>query len=504
LVPLAAILGTASGATASGLGDPFVVSSLTLSAADDPASEPTPVDRDTDAVYNGVDLVLSNVAVRGDVTGLPSTLAGCDVSLVDTGNEGFVLADVDADGQISAADVIQDDEAHGVNVNSGGNAPVFAIVSGSVVWVENADWTLSSYLDRGPACTGYDVAVSADGTPPPMPSLGRAWGALTNLSENGNIAQADLLFGASMSSAYVNDPGLGVIPGGIVGYHLVYDLSARSGTLTPLGGSCGNDVQCDDGLTCNGTETCNLSTLTCEPGTPVDCSALEAGCGAATCVEGTGCVVDPVPNGTPCDDGSFCTSGDACLDGQCVGASGAESDCDGYCDEHEIILGCNPLDGLIIPPQAIAYSGGRFPSGGETLITFAIPAGRDVVVSEDPSCAETGVCGAGGTCTAGKIGDPCSQGSDCSQPPFTCRIILNWSTAPDLQLIFAKLRGRPRVELDSLVLPLALGCARKIDLPIVQMPKRRRANFVIKVLGSEDGRRRRDRDRVRFLRDPRR
>jgi hypothetical protein len=35
--------------------------------------------------------------------------------------------------------------------------------------------------------------------------------------------------------------------------------------------ACTTDPECDDGLVCNGSETCNLGTMGCEGGTPVSC-----------------------------------------------------------------------------------------------------------------------------------------------------------------------------------------------------------------------------------------
>ena len=49
-------------------------------------------------------------------------------------------------------------------------------------------------------------------------------------------------------------------------------------TLVPLG--CSSDADCDDGLFCNGAETCDTGTGECLPGTPVDCD------------DGVGCTVD--------------------------------------------------------------------------------------------------------------------------------------------------------------------------------------------------------------------
>lgn len=54
-----------------------------------------------------------------------------------------------------------------------------------------------------------------------------------------------------------------------------------------------------------------------------DCRRVEV-CTTAHCVEGR-CRYQPVEDGTPCDDGAFCTLEDTCVDGVC---SGAARDCD--------------------------------------------------------------------------------------------------------------------------------------------------------------------------------
>jgi len=59
---------------------------------------------------------------------------------------------------------------------------------------------------------------------------------------------------------------------------------------------------------------------------PMDCSFTTPACQVAQCNEATGnCEVVPDDDGTPCDDGVFCTLDDACSAGECVG--GPPNDC---------------------------------------------------------------------------------------------------------------------------------------------------------------------------------
>lgn len=79
---------------------------------------------------------------------------------------------------------------------------------------------------------------------------------------------------------------------------------------------CIDDSGCDDGLFCNGIETCNLVDLTCEIGTDP--------CAGTTCDETNdmcGCLDD-----SECDDGVFCNGAETCVAGSCQ--PGAPVDCD--------------------------------------------------------------------------------------------------------------------------------------------------------------------------------
>ena len=115
-------------------------------------------------------------------------------------------------------------------------------------------------------------------------------------------------------------------------------------TTTCVSNVCGtqnvsNGTSCDDGLYCNGSETCQSGV--CESG-PNPCPGAD---GDSDCSEScnetlNNCTANDAA-GTSCSDGLFCTSGDTCNgSGTCNGGSSnpcpgsdGDSDCTETCDE---------------------------------------------------------------------------------------------------------------------------------------------------------------------------
>ena len=83
---------------------------------------------------------------------------------------------------------------------------------------------------------------------------------------------------------------------------------------------CTIDADCNDDLYCNGTEAC-LNGV-CQAGTLVDCSYLSNQCNNGVCDETTNnCITKPKPDGTTCDDGLYCNTGETCQVGVCTWGS---------------------------------------------------------------------------------------------------------------------------------------------------------------------------------------
>ncbi len=105
-----------------------------------------------------------------------------------------------------------------------------------------------------------------------------------------------------------------------------------------------NGTACDDGLFCTTGETCQSGT--CGGGTARDCSDTNS-CTADSCDDDADqCVHDPVPlNGTACDDGSACTDADVCTNGTCTGTAITCSDGNPCTSDT-----CNPSSGCVYTP----------------------------------------------------------------------------------------------------------------------------------------------------------
>ena len=88
------------------------------------------------------------------------------------------------------------------------------------------------------------------------------------------------------------------------------DGDACNGVETCASGECraGTPVECDDGDACNGVETCDPGSGRCEAGTAIDCTDPFS-CTIDRCVDGE-CVNQP--SDPLCDDGLACNGAETC------------------------------------------------------------------------------------------------------------------------------------------------------------------------------------------------
>jgi hypothetical protein len=113
-----------------------------------------------------------------------------------------------------------------------------------------------------------------------------------------------------------------------------------------------DDGSCNDGLYCDGVETCDLQ-ADCISGTAVTCPAISSQCARNECNEsGHDCAVMPATDGGTCDDASTCTVHDACKDGTCVGQPLCDEPCQ-RCDEGLCLDLCGAPYSLAAQPTTI-------------------------------------------------------------------------------------------------------------------------------------------------------
>ncbi len=247
--------------------------------------------------------------------------------------------------------------------------------------------------------------------------------------------------------------------------------SADAPCLDPLcdaAGNCGvpNTADCDDGIFCNGADTCadgtcsvhagdpcaggaecqdtcNENGATCNVAADVACTSDGNPCtvntcdGAGTCTaapnifapcddgnsctstdqcdDGGTCRGTVVENGAPCDDGDSCTTGDQCQNGACVGTP---LDCSAFSDQCNTGT-CNPDTGSC---RARAIQDGT-DCNDENLCTTADQCvsgtctGTTLDCSAFNSACTVGACDAGtGECGAVSVGNgtACDDLNNCT------------------------------------------------------------------------------------------
>ncbi len=168
----------------------------------------------------------------------------------------------------------------------------------------------SDYLDvAAPGANIWSASIAAGG------------GSITGMSGTSMASPMVAGLAALILSA---DPSLtpaevrqiirdGAVDLGAAGFDRAYGYGRIDAinSLQLVGGTpCTSDPECDDGLWCNGTETCNLGTGQCQPGTAPNCEDGVA-CTDDSCNEATDSC-DNVANDANCDDGLFCNGGETC------------------------------------------------------------------------------------------------------------------------------------------------------------------------------------------------
>ncbi len=189
-------------------------------------------------------------------------------------------------------------------------------------------------------------------------------------------------------------------------------------------------VPCDDGLFCNGTDTCAGTTCTAHAGDP--CA------GGSQCQDVCNEAADDciAPPGTPCNDGLFCDGPDVCNAGSCHPASPppfnnpcifraepCERACNEATDECRVPDGtscddgvfCNGADTCAAAVCAV-HAGDPCAGGAVCQRTCSEPFDSCVAPAGTPCddglwCNGVDVCNGSSSCIS--AGDPCAGGPPC-------------------------------------------------------------------------------------------
>jgi endonuclease/exonuclease/phosphatase family metal-dependent hydrolase len=217
---------------------------------------------------------------------------------------------------------------------------------------------------------------------------------------------------------------------GVTGSSYASDMSVDDVTVTVS--QCSVPADCDDGLWCNGPEDCVSGS--CVAGTPPDCSD-GVGCTDDSCNEGTDSC-DHVANDGLCDNGLYCDGIETCdplLDCQ----AGTAIDCDDAvgCTDDSCNEGTDSCDNV---PNDILCDNGLYCDGAETCdplldcLVGSAPCTADEVCDEtgdvcEPDCNHNSVADsldiAGGTsidCQPNGIPDECEPDFDGDNVPDDC------------------------------------------------------------------------------------
>jgi cysteine-rich repeat protein len=200
-------------------------------------------------------------------------------------------------------------------------------------------------------------------------------------------------------------------PEGIDAPCLVPTCDGETGACDFMPGTDG--VPCDDGDPCTVADTCLEGA--CAPGATANCNDGNP-CTDDACDAGVGCT--HVPNTEPCEDGTVCTVGDACMAGICVGGDDLACDDGNVCTDDS----CDPSSGCVYTPNVLACDDGNACTTQDTCSNGVCAPGAavdcdDMDVCTDDACApavgclntvNTAPCDDGDACT---IGDSCLEGT---------------------------------------------------------------------------------------------
>lgn len=179
-----------------------------------------------------------------------------------------------------------------------------------------------------------------------------------------------------------------------------------TGTLGPAATinvlQCTNNAQCNDGLVCNGIETCVNNA--CVPGNPV-CTNPNL----PVCIEPSGMCVACTQN-SHCSDGLFCTGTELCQSNNCVPGIPPCGGANPFCNEAEdrcvqCLMNDHCMDGISCTDDSC-------------ILGTCYNVGNDASCQDGVFCNGAEICVPGQGCMS--PGNPCCDPFACNEANDTC------------------------------------------------------------------------------------
>jgi MYXO-CTERM domain-containing protein len=199
------------------------------------------------------------------------------------------------------------------------------------------------------------------------------------------------------------------------------DACHLAGVCNPQSGQCvvqpkPNGTPCNDGNACTQNEACNNGA--CSAGQNVACQPLDACHAAGVCDPKTGaCSTPTLPDGSPCEDGNLCTTGETCKAGACGG--GAAKGCPAIDACHAPGV-CEPGTGNCTTPAAVdgtKCDDGNACTDGDACMAGTCVGATPVACAPKDGCHGQGTCDpAQGGCVypSAPDGSTCDDGDKCT------------------------------------------------------------------------------------------
>ena len=176
--------------------------------------------------------------------------------------------------------------------------------------------------------------------------------------------------------------------------------------------SCGDGSSCTHDL-CDGAggcdyplreDRCLIAGACFKDGDPNPENPCEA------CVVPVDNVAWTASDGDECDDGNFCTVGDACMGGQCKGLLPNPCDDGNYCTDD----GCDPALGCTHEPNDRPCSDGNPCTVGDFCDKYTCWPGETIVTCDDKNNCTNDTCDPSVGCVYTPNANPCNDGNVCT------------------------------------------------------------------------------------------